>query len=362
VWANPPDEGGGAWTRFLANRPGPRLRPLLYSPAVPSDAVATDGGLRAEHPRLVRAVTEGLVSLGQSDEGRRILRDLNHTDGFVPSNSAQYNLVREAFRATREAQARGRSGRFDDPRAVQVFALLVVCAALLGAGLAKRWPRAQRALAFGLFAVALVWAASAATITGARFLQGLARHRAVCAGHVSARPGGRRGGAGGHGDDHSPGPGGHRARGAGGPPVWPARGRQRDARGLGAPRGALLLQPRPLRRPAHRGVDPRERVRAGAFPGVGALAIHTVGSLGKQFFETLETMDPGPVEAMRAVGCTRLQVIRWGLWPQFAPHFVSQTLFRFELNVRGAVVLGLVGAQGIGFLSRRTCAARSTRR
>jgi phosphonate transport system permease protein len=88
----------------------------------------------------------------------------------------------------------------------------------------------------------------------------------------------------------------------------------------------------------------------GAFPGVGALAIHTVGSLGKQFFETLETMDPGPVEAMRAVGCTRLQVIRWGLWPQFAPHFVSQTLFRFELNVRGAVVLGLVGAQGIGFL------------
>jgi phosphonate transport system permease protein len=83
---------------------------------------------------------------------------------------------------------------------------------------------------------------------------------------------------------------------------------------------------------------------------VGAIAIHTVGSLGKQFYETLETLDPGPVEAMRSVGATSTQVIRWGLWPQFAPHFVSQALFRFELNVRGAVVLGLVGAQGIGFL------------
>jgi phosphonate transport system permease protein len=61
-------------------------------------------------------------------------------------------------------------------------------------------------------------------------------------------------------------------------------------------------------------------------------------------------MDPGPVEAMTSVGGTRLQVLRWGVWPQFAPHFVSQALFRFELNVRGAVVLGLVGAQGIGFL------------
>jgi phosphonate transport system permease protein len=88
----------------------------------------------------------------------------------------------------------------------------------------------------------------------------------------------------------------------------------------------------------------------GAFPGVGALAIHTVGSLGKQFYETLETMDPGPVEAMWSVGSTRTQAIRWGIWPQFTPHFVSLSLFRFELNVRGAVVLGLVGAQGIGFL------------
>jgi phosphonate transport system permease protein len=54
--------------------------------------------------------------------------------------------------------------------------------------------------------------------------------------------------------------------------------------------------------------------------------------------------------SLEGLGATRLQVLRWGIWPQFTPHFVSQALFRFELNVRGAVVLGLVGAQGIGFL------------
>lgn len=91
-------------------------------------------------------------------------------------------------------------------------------------------------------------------------------------------------------------------------------------------------------------------VGLGPLPGVVALAVHGVGSLGKQFYETLETLDPGPPEAMRAVGATRLQVLRWGLWPQFAPHFVSAVLFRFELNVRVSTVLGLVGAGGIGFL------------
>src|SRR5262249_35496626 len=91
-------------------------------------------------------------------------------------------------------------------------------------------------------------------------------------------------------------------------------------------------------------------VGLGPLPGVLALAIHTVGALGKLFYEAIETLDPGPVEAMRSVGATRLQVIRWGIWPQFAPHFISIALFRFELNVRVSTVLGLVGAGGIGFL------------
>jgi phosphonate transport system permease protein len=83
---------------------------------------------------------------------------------------------------------------------------------------------------------------------------------------------------------------------------------------------------------------------------VVALALQSVGGLGKVFYETIETLDPGPPEALRSVGATRLQELRWGLWPQFAPHFVSILLFRFELNVRVSTVLGLVGAGGIGFL------------
>jgi phosphonate transport system permease protein len=83
---------------------------------------------------------------------------------------------------------------------------------------------------------------------------------------------------------------------------------------------------------------------------VVALALQSVGSLGKQFYETLETLDSRPVEALRSVGATYLQVLRWGLWPQFAPHFISLLLFRFELNARVSTVLGLVGAGGIGFL------------
>ncbi len=350
VWANPPSEGGGAWTRFLANRPGPRLRPLIYSPAVPSDAVATTEAFAGRHPRLVRAVTEALVSLGGSAEGRALLHDLNHTDGFVPADGAQYDLVRRAFRATREDQARGRTGRFDDPRAVTIFALLVACAALLGAGALKRWPRVQRWVAVGLFGLALGWGAAAAVIPAQDFWKGgrdigvflrgmfppdlgvapevleatVMTVRLALVGTVLAVPAALLLGL--------------LAADNVMPAVWVRRG-ARFLCNLDRSVDLLIV-----------GLILVSAFGPGAFPGVGALAIHTVGSLGKQFFETLETMDPGPVEAMRAVGCTRLQVIRWGLWPQFAPHFVSQTLFRFELNVRGAVVLGLVGAQGIGFL------------
>jgi phosphonate transport system permease protein len=91
-------------------------------------------------------------------------------------------------------------------------------------------------------------------------------------------------------------------------------------------------------------------VGLGPLPGVIALALHSIGALGKPFYETIETLDPGPAEAMRSVGATPLQVVRWGIWPQFLPHFISIVLFRFELNVRVSTVLGLVGAGGIGFL------------
>lgn len=91
-------------------------------------------------------------------------------------------------------------------------------------------------------------------------------------------------------------------------------------------------------------------VGLGPFPGTLALAVHSVGMLGKLFADAIEAIDAGPVEALRSAGAGKLATIRWAVWPQVAPHFISFFLFRFELNVRVAVVLGLVGAGGIGFL------------
>lgn len=91
-------------------------------------------------------------------------------------------------------------------------------------------------------------------------------------------------------------------------------------------------------------------VGLGPFPGVLALAIHSIGMLGKLFYESIETIDKGPVEALESVGASKLEVIRWAVLPQVMPYFISYFLFRFELNIRAAVVLGLVGAGGIGFL------------
>ncbi|MCO5143203.1 MAG: phosphonate ABC transporter, permease protein PhnE [Oligoflexia bacterium] len=91
-------------------------------------------------------------------------------------------------------------------------------------------------------------------------------------------------------------------------------------------------------------------VGLGPFPGTLALAIHSVGMLGKLFADAIEAIDRGPVEALESAGAGKLATIRWAIWPQVAPHFISFFLFRFELNIRVAVVLGLVGAGGIGFL------------
>jgi phosphonate transport system permease protein len=91
-------------------------------------------------------------------------------------------------------------------------------------------------------------------------------------------------------------------------------------------------------------------VGLGPLPGTLALSIHSVGMLGKLFADAIEAIDRGPLEALESAGAGKLAMIRWAVWPQVAPHFISFFLFRFELNVRVAVVLGLVGAGGIGFL------------
>jgi phosphonate transport system permease protein len=90
-------------------------------------------------------------------------------------------------------------------------------------------------------------------------------------------------------------------------------------------------------------------VGLGPFPGVLAVVVYTATVLAKLYSEAIEAMDPLPVEAIEAVGATRLQVLRWGVVPQLVPHFLSFTLYRFETNIRAAAVLGFVGAGGIGF-------------
>ena len=91
-------------------------------------------------------------------------------------------------------------------------------------------------------------------------------------------------------------------------------------------------------------------VGLGPYPVALALAIHSVGTLGKLFAETIEDMDMGPVNALRAAGATRTQVFMHAVLPSVAPTFVSLSLYRFDVNVRDSLAAGFVGGAGIGFL------------
>lgn len=86
----------------------------------------------------------------------------------------------------------------------------------------------------------------------------------------------------------------------------------------------------------------------GPLPGVLAIAIHTVGALGKQFAEVVENIDSKPIEGIAASGGSWMQIVRFGAVPQVLSNFASYALLRFEINVRGAAVMGFVGAGGIG--------------
>ena len=90
-------------------------------------------------------------------------------------------------------------------------------------------------------------------------------------------------------------------------------------------------------------------VGLGPFAGVLALSVHGAGMLGKFFAEAVEEADPGPVEALRATGASPLQVVVFGVLPQVLPSWIAATLYRLEVNLRAATILGMVGAGGIGF-------------
>jgi phosphonate transport system permease protein len=82
--------------------------------------------------------------------------------------------------------------------------------------------------------------------------------------------------------------------------------------------------------------------------GVLAIAVGSIGSLGKLFYEIIENIKAGPIEAADAVGASAVQRLRWGVLPQVAPELTSFLLYRFEINIRASSVLGIVGAGGIG--------------
>lgn len=86
----------------------------------------------------------------------------------------------------------------------------------------------------------------------------------------------------------------------------------------------------------------------GPMAGVLAITIHCIGALGKQFSEAVENIDMNPVEGVRATGAGWISCMRFAVLPQVAASFAGYTLLRFEINVRGASVMGFVGAGGIG--------------
>jgi phosphonate transport system permease protein len=86
----------------------------------------------------------------------------------------------------------------------------------------------------------------------------------------------------------------------------------------------------------------------GPMAGVLAIAIHSIGALGKQYAEMVENIDMKPVEGVRSTGASWISCMRFAVLPQVAAGFASYTLLRFEINVRGASVMGFVGAGGIG--------------
>lgn len=85
-----------------------------------------------------------------------------------------------------------------------------------------------------------------------------------------------------------------------------------------------------------------------AFAGVLTVAVTSIGMMTKLFVEAIEDIDKGVVESLDATGCSGLQKIRYGILPQLSNKLISTAIYRFEINIKNASILGLVGAGGIG--------------
>ncbi|MBX3032488.1 MAG: phosphonate ABC transporter, permease protein PhnE [Bdellovibrionaceae bacterium] len=89
-------------------------------------------------------------------------------------------------------------------------------------------------------------------------------------------------------------------------------------------------------------------VGIGPFAGMLALMIHSVASLAKQYSEMVETVSDGPIEGIQSTGATKLQTIWFAIVPQVVLPYISFTVYRWDINVRMATIIGLVGGGGIG--------------
>jgi phosphonate transport system permease protein len=89
-------------------------------------------------------------------------------------------------------------------------------------------------------------------------------------------------------------------------------------------------------------------VGPGIFAGMLAIALRSIGFVGKLLYEAIEEIHPTPVEAMTATGATKSQVLAYAVWPQIMPAFAGISVYRWDINIREATTLGLVGAGGIG--------------
>lgn len=89
-------------------------------------------------------------------------------------------------------------------------------------------------------------------------------------------------------------------------------------------------------------------VGPGIFAGMLAIALRSIGFVGKLLYEAIEEIQPTPVEAITATGASRNQVLAYGVLPQIMPAFAGITVYRWDINIRESTVLGLVGAGGIG--------------
>ncbi|MBQ7223766.1 MAG: phosphonate ABC transporter, permease protein PhnE [Erysipelotrichaceae bacterium] len=89
-------------------------------------------------------------------------------------------------------------------------------------------------------------------------------------------------------------------------------------------------------------------VGTGPFAGVLTMSIGSVGMLAKLMIESIEDMNPGIIEALDAAGCSPFEKIRYGIIPQLSSNIVSTVIYRLDINVKNATILGVVGAGGIG--------------